>query len=229
MSTAGASPKILALDASTVTGRLVLWRGEDYLDAKLGGALHGEQLLDSITDLLRQAELELGDLDALAIVNGPGSLTGIRLACAVGQALAWAHNLPVTPLNSLVALAWDRLANTDGAILLDARMGYCYVTRFCRGSWQAAETASRHLPLDILPQYLRHYADGQYPVLYHGREDTLARLNSKQNGLGQLQLVITNPTAANLAEYAREKWRTGGCIPATALEPSYLAEWAARS
>ncbi len=85
--------------------------------------------------LLRVLELQLGDLDAIALTVGPGYFTGVRVGLAYGTVLAEALGLPVVPVGTLEALA----ASTVGAAhvvvpVVWARHGAVYV-----GAYRAKE------------------------------------------------------------------------------------------
>ena len=102
---------LLAIETSAVRGSVALLRdgvvvGERVLDVP---RQHNELLLGEISALLRAAGIESRALAALAFGYGPGSFTGVRLAAAAAQALAWAHELPVFAVDcgeALAELAW---------------------------------------------------------------------------------------------------------------------------
>jgi tRNA threonylcarbamoyladenosine biosynthesis protein TsaB len=79
--------------------------------------------------LLAEAGVPLSALDAIAFGAGPGSFTGLRIACGVAQGLALAIDRPVVPVDSLSAMAW---ASGQGDVIacLDARMGEVYVAAY---------------------------------------------------------------------------------------------------
>ena len=75
--------------------------------------------------LLRESALTLHALDGIAYGEGPGSFTGLRIACGVVQGLAFGANLPVVGIGTLLAMAAG--AGGDRAICcLDARMHEVY-------------------------------------------------------------------------------------------------------
>ena len=66
---------------------------------------HARETLPMVQQLLDEAGLQLSSLDAIAITQGPGSFTGLRIGVAVAQGLAFAHNTPVIPVSSLATMA----------------------------------------------------------------------------------------------------------------------------
>jgi len=71
----------------------------------------------------------LPKLNYIALVNGPGSFTGIRIAISVVQGLAYGANLPIFCMSSLVTMAEQQRASHPNAYVvsaLDARMGEVY-------------------------------------------------------------------------------------------------------
>ncbi|MDX1490532.1 MAG: tRNA (adenosine(37)-N6)-threonylcarbamoyltransferase complex dimerization subunit type 1 TsaB [Pseudohongiellaceae bacterium] len=66
---------------------------------------HAKELLPIIETLLAQASAKLSDLDAIAVVVGPGSFTGVRIGAGVAQGLAFGANIPLIGLSSLAVMA----------------------------------------------------------------------------------------------------------------------------
>jgi tRNA threonylcarbamoyladenosine biosynthesis protein TsaB len=93
-----------------------------------GGPQASQSILEEIDALLKAKELTPKDLDLLAVGHGPGSFTGVRLACAVSQGLSLAHNLPIIPINTLDILAYQCDKPEGGYVFacIDARMGEVY-------------------------------------------------------------------------------------------------------
>jgi tRNA threonylcarbamoyladenosine biosynthesis protein TsaB len=118
--------KLIALDSSSEMCSAALLTPDGLLttDAVVGHG-HSERLLPMLQGLLAEAGLGLRDLDGIAFGAGPGSFTGLRIACGVAQGLALGADLPVLGVGTLDALA---LEAGQGAIVaaLDARMGEVY-------------------------------------------------------------------------------------------------------
>ena len=113
-----------------------------------GVARSSMELIPRILDLLQQADLPLREVEAIGFGNGPGSFTGLRTACSVAQGLALGADIPVLPMDSLLAVAEearftafaDQTEITLTAIL-DARMDERYVGTytFHAGIWTVLE------------------------------------------------------------------------------------------
>ena len=123
---------VLALDTSTEYCSCALRAGGEVRQRlALAGQTHSRLLLPMVSELLAEAGLTLGQLHGIAVAVGPGSFTGVRIAAAVGQGLAFGAGLPVAAVGTLDALAWGTGA---GRVLActDARMGEVYAAAFLR-------------------------------------------------------------------------------------------------
>lgn len=130
--------KILAFDASTEYCSTALWvNGVVVVREQLAGITHSQLLLPQCQDVLAEAGYTFADLDGIAFGMGPGSFTGLRIACAVAQGLAFAADVPVVGVSGLQALALATGAEKVIACL-DARMGEIYHATYLRdeGNWK---------------------------------------------------------------------------------------------
>ena len=80
-----------------------------------------------VEDMLKNSELTLADMDAIAVAAGPGSFTGLRIGIAAVKGLAWAGDKPCVGVSTLEAMAWP-LAHMTGTIVcsMDARRQQIY-------------------------------------------------------------------------------------------------------
>jgi tRNA threonylcarbamoyladenosine biosynthesis protein TsaB len=125
---------ILALDSSTEACSCALWRDGVVTESfELLPRQHAQQLLPMIAALMQQQQVKFSELDAIAFGKGPGSFTGLRIAAGVVQGIAFAADLPVIPVSTLAAQAFEfaeRHTQTTGdqwiLSCLDARIEEVY-------------------------------------------------------------------------------------------------------
>jgi len=126
--------RILALDASTEMCTVALGGEAGFVERAVhAGQRHSGLLLPMIQSLLADAGTTLRELDGIAFGAGPGSFTGLRIACGVAQGLAFGADLPVIGVPTLAAMAEDARARGRGERVyaaLDARMREVYVAAY---------------------------------------------------------------------------------------------------
>lgn len=118
--------KFAAFETSTEWCSVALWLdGELRAIERRAANRHGELALPMLQSLLEAARLGMADLEAVAFGAGPGSFTGLRIACGVAQGIAFARALPVCGVSSLEAMA-EECGAPRVVACLDARMGEVY-------------------------------------------------------------------------------------------------------
>ena len=131
--------KILALDTSTDYCSVALAiDGDADVREMRAGQSHSSLVLRMIHELLRSRDVRLRDLDAIAYGEGPGSFTGLRIACGVVQGLAFGAGIPVVGIGTLIAMAEG--SNEDRVLCcVDARVQEIYAGAYERreGGWRA--------------------------------------------------------------------------------------------
>lgn len=142
---------ILALETSTEYLSVAIADRERLIarDCR-AGQRHSELILPMIAAVLADAGMERRSLDAVAFGAGPGSFTGLRIACGVAQGLAFGLGVPVIPVSTLAAVA--QAAAVDKVIVaLDARIGEIYHAAFQRQGrreWLVMVEANLCVPTD---------------------------------------------------------------------------------
>ena len=118
--------KFAAFETSTEWCSVAVWiDGEIAGVEERAGHAHSERVLPMLDRLVAAAGISIAQLDAVAFGAGPGSFTGLRIACGVAQGLAFARGLPVIGVSTLDALA-EESGGTRVVACLDARMREVY-------------------------------------------------------------------------------------------------------
>ncbi len=203
---------ILALETSSRRLSVALWHdrevAERSADAPNGGS---ELLLPWVRELLAEAGLGAAQLDGIAFGAGPGSFTGLRLACGVAQGLAFGLDRPVVGIGSLEALA---LASGEDKVFacVDARMNEVYVAAYANGIEVAAPA--------VLPPERAALPAGDGWV---GCGDGFAAYGPLLPACLR-QRPHVYPTATALARLARPRLERGEGQPAAAAAPIYVRD-----
>ncbi|CAM2814730.1 tRNA (adenosine(37)-N6)-threonylcarbamoyltransferase complex dimerization subunit type 1 TsaB [Legionella worsleiensis] len=137
--------KLLAIDTSTELASVAVLSGKELTCEEQGSQrTHAELILPMIDRQMTQAGLQIHQLDGIIFGCGPGSFTGLRIACSIAKGLAYAHDVDLIPVSSLAAIAWaarEQLNSSDSPLLavLDARMQEMYWGFYAPGVWVANE------------------------------------------------------------------------------------------
>src|SRR4030042_2821251 len=99
----------LAIDASTEIASIALF-SEGKVQAEL--TWHSQmnqtaELLPNVVYLLKQAKIELKDIDGIIVAKGPGSFNGLRVGMGTAKGLATALGIPLVSISTLEAEAFQ--------------------------------------------------------------------------------------------------------------------------
>ncbi len=145
--------KLLALETSTERLSLAILLGERMFVREVdAGQRHSELALPLMHELLAEAAISLAEIDAFAFGQGPGSFTGVRIACGLTQGLALGADKRVIPVHTQMALA-EQCGTGKIVVALDARMGELYFAAYERVE-AAADWSERIAPALVRPDAL---------------------------------------------------------------------------
>ena len=221
---ATAAPKpslnLLAVETSTELCSVALLRGDElFVEEILVENRHSEVLVPMIRRLLERSRLTAAQMDAFGFGQGPGSFTGIRIACGIVQGLAFAARRPVVPVPSLLALAEQ---SNEGRVIaaLDARMGEAYLAAYARSGddWDeviAPRLASRE-GLPPLP--------GPRWAATGSGFDRFDWLRDAYRGSVDMRIEGDLPKARSVARIAAVRLARGGGVAAEKAAPLYLRD-----
>ena len=97
----------LAFETSAKAGSVALTEGGKLLGESYQntGLTHSQTLMVMAEDLLKQCGKTMADVTAVAVAEGPGSFTGVRIGVAAAKGLAWGGQLPCYGVSTLEAMA----------------------------------------------------------------------------------------------------------------------------
>jgi len=207
--------RLLAVDTTSARGSVALVDGERLGEVRvLAPEGHSRWVLEAATTLLRAFDLDLQNLDGLAVTVGPGSFTGLRVGMATVQGLAVGAGLPVVGRSSLEVLA-SQLSNQTVPVvaLVDAWREEVYAAAYAGGASLQPPRAGRPEALaSDFPSGCVFVGDG---ALRH--RDTLLRLRPEARIL-EPDLFLAVP----LARLALTELRAGRAQDASTLAPLYI-------
>ena len=153
--------KILALETSakavsaavSENGRIL---ASGYQDT---GLTHSRTLMPIVEHILKNTDLKLSDMDAIAVAVGPGSFTGIRIGVSAAKGLAFSVDKPAAVGVSTLAAMARNVAFSDGLIVcaMDARRSQVYNANFSAENGVLTRlTPDRAVSLDELAEEIRN-------------------------------------------------------------------------
>lgn len=120
--------KVLAIESSSRTAGVALVDDNGIVgEYSINYLKHSVILMPMIDELLKRCGVSIRDITHIAVSEGPGSFTGLRIGAATAKGLAHALNIPVVGVSSLLSLAYN-VSEFDGLIcpILDALNGQVY-------------------------------------------------------------------------------------------------------
>ncbi len=221
--------KLLALDTSSNACSVAL----QFDDRRAGRHAiapreHTRLLIPMISEVLAEAGVELGELDAIVLGNGPGSFIGVRIAASVAQGLAFGSGLDIVPVSSLGAVAAEAFAVSTAERLLvaqDAHMEEVYLAAFERGDGGLPVALGQPVlqglaPIERIGRMPVGAGGGwqaagagwrRYPLLLHLNEGLL-------RGVVEVEL----PSAIHLLALGERARRAGETVEPGSLIPAYV-------
>lgn len=162
----------LYLDISTEVMYLALGSHSEIIDTeiRIANRDHAAYVVDSIDRLLVRNTLSMEDIKRIVVGQGPGSYTGIRVAVTVSKTLAYAKDVPLFKVSSLIFMT----SGYEGLIhaMIDARRGYVFHTLYHHKEVLSEDTYM--LLEDISP--LHHEQGEQVMIDQHSYKVDLKRI-----------------------------------------------------
>lgn len=187
------------------------------------GYTHAENLHVFIEEVLKDANITPGQLNAIAVGKGPGSYTGLRIGVSSAKGLAYALSIPMIGVNTLETMAWSVSQSMDSDSLfcpmLDARRMEVYCAIFDKDLNHVKETSAQIIDESNLAYFrssktLCFFGDGMPKC-----RETLSALPST------VFIEKVKPSASFLGELSFRKYTAGEFENVAYFEPFYLKDF----
>ncbi|NEN25166.1 tRNA (adenosine(37)-N6)-threonylcarbamoyltransferase complex dimerization subunit type 1 TsaB [Cryomorpha ignava] len=218
--------RILCIETSTkvcsvcvAEGDAVLALAEDNEDEYT----HAEKLNVLIAKVLEESDLKFKDLSAIAVSEGPGSYTGLRIGVSAAKGFAVALDIPIIAVNTLKAMSagvGDK--NQDSLLIpmIDARRMEVFCAGFTGDLQPAFETRAEILSSESFPE-----AKAFTKVLFFGNGAEKCR--GVLEPLGFEYFPDVSASANGMAKLANEKFKESDFVDTAYFEPFYLKDFVA--
>ena len=216
---------ILAFETTAKAGSVALLEdgkllAESYQNT---GLTHSQTLMVMAEDMLKAAGKTMADVTAVAVAEGPGSFTGVRIGVAAAKGLSWGGEIPCYGVSTLESMA-RTLGAYQGYVcpVMDARRSQVYNALFYANCGALErKTEDRAIALSDLAMELK---DLKEPIFLVGDGSSLT-YNTLHDSIPALVLPPEHrmhQRASGVALAAAEKIAAGECGDGAALTPNYL-------
>ena len=216
---------ILAFETSAKAASVALMDGAKLLGEgyQNTGLTHSQTLMVMAEDMLKQAGKAVADVTAVAVAEGPGSFTGVRIGVAAAKGFAWGGEIPCYGVSTLEAMA-ETLGVYEGHVCacMDARRNQVYNALFLvNGGKLERVSEDRAIALAELKSDLEHI-DGPIFLVGDGAALTHKTLKDVVPELVLPPEHRMHQRAGGVAIVAARKIAAGEPGDANALTPNYL-------
>lgn len=212
---------ILAIETATSSCSVALtYAGRVFTRNQVGNNIHSNVLLDMVSEVLVEAQTTAQKIQAVAVGQGPGSFTGLRIGIGVAQGIAYGVNAPMIGVSSLDALA--NQASEKGRVIagIDARMGEVYWCEYLKsgGDVQRQGDLKVSAPSEIVSENL----SSQVQLVGNAWSEYQGQLGEQL--LKNSTVVDTEiyPAAESLLLLAQHAYQRGDLINAIDFAPEYV-------
>ncbi|MFH6970446.1 tRNA (adenosine(37)-N6)-threonylcarbamoyltransferase complex dimerization subunit type 1 TsaB [Flavobacterium petrolei] len=182
------------------------------------GYSHAERLHVFIEAIIKDAGIALQDLSAIAVSQGPGSYTGLRIGVSAAKGLCYALDIPLIAVDTLQALA-AQVTISSGLIIpmIDARRMEVYSAIF---------SPTLEKKREVLAQIIddNSFEDRQETLYFVGDcADKCKPVLTKENHVFLEEIVY--PSAKEMSAISFEKFKINDTVDVAYFEPYYLKDF----
>ena len=182
------------------------------------GYSHAEKLHVFIEEILKETNVTVQDLKAIAVSKGPGSYTGLRIGVSTAKGLCYALGIPLISVDTLQVLA-KKVSVENGLIvpMIDARRMEVYSAVF-----DANHTKTMEVQAEILSE--ESYAEMTEAVYFIGDCQEKCKTVLNKSNFHFLPEIVY-PSASEMSSLSYEKFTKNDFEDVAYFEPFYLKDF----
>ena len=210
---------ILNIETSTTNCSVSISENEETiasLEKNFEHYSHSEVLHVYITELFRKSDLEINDIIAVSVSEGPGSYTGLRIGSATAKGICFALKIPLIAIDTMHILA-KKIKSTKGYIIpnLDAGRNEIYFSVFDFNYRQIEPTNFKELNTKSFEKYL----DSESVHFIGNANNKLKKILNYDNAIFSEKEL---PSSLEMASLSFEKFSKNQFVDIENFEPNYL-------
>ena len=210
---------ILNIETSTTNCSVSISENEEIIASKEQNFeyySHSEVLHVYITELFRKSDLEINDIRAVSISEGPGSYTGLRIGSATAKGICFALKIPLIAIDTMHILA-KKIKSTKGYIIpnLDAGRNEIYFSVFDCNYKKIQPTNFKELKTTSFEKYL----DSESVQFVGNANNKLKKFLNSDNAIFSEKEL---PSSLEMASLSFEKFSKNQFVDIENFEPNYL-------
>jgi tRNA threonylcarbamoyladenosine biosynthesis protein TsaB len=182
------------------------------------GYSHAEKLHVFIAEIIKEAGISISDLNAIAVSQGPGSYTGLRIGVSAAKGLCYSLEIPLIAIETLTSLA-SQVQQNDGLIIpmIDARRMEVYSAVF-----NSNKEMIREVQAEILTE--ESFANQAKTIYFIGDSNEKAKsVLTKSNFIFLDEIVF--PSAKEMSAISYAKFQNNDFVDVAYFEPYYLKDF----
>ena len=177
---------------------------------------HSKVLHVYITELFSKSDLEINDITAVSISEGPGSYTGLRIGSATAKGICFALKIPLIVIDTMDILA-KKIKLPKGYIIpnMDAGRNEIYFSVFNRNYQKIQPTNFKELKTKSFKKYL----DSELVHFVGNANNKLKKFLNSDNAIFSKKEL---PSSLEMASLSFEKFSKNQFVDIDNFEPNYL-------
>lgn len=227
---------ILCIEAGTDVGSVALAKNGELLSLRenLEGKQHAQNLAVYVEEILNENNLDVSDLNGVAVGQGPGSYTGLRIAVSLAKGICYGSQIPFIAINSLEALTHVALEDFEAGILdveeihtakllpmIDARRMEVYCQLFDAQAHPLSEVMAHIITAE---SFMNERTGGELLIFGNGATKSTTVFTEPN-----VHFVEVTPSARGLVKPAFEAFKAKRFENTAYFEPFYLKNFIVNS